>query len=53
MKSLLAGLALTTADQGRHALNGPTMGTRWSALFHTGRGFLGHGDDGAGGERGG
>lgn len=23
----------------RHALNGPTMGTRWSALFHTTTGF--------------
>ena len=23
----------------RHALHGPTMGTRWSALFHTTAGF--------------
>ena len=23
----------------RHALNGPTMGTRWSALFYTKEGF--------------
>lgn len=26
-------------DLTRHALNGPTMGTRWSALFHAPRGF--------------
>ena len=26
-------------DLTRHALNGPTMGTTWSALFHTGPGF--------------
>lgn len=25
----------TFTDLTRHALNGPTMGTRWSALFHT------------------
>lgn len=25
----------TSTDPTRHALNGPTMGTRWSALFHT------------------
>ena len=24
----------TSIDPVRHALNGPTMGTRWSALFH-------------------
>lgn len=24
----------TFTDSGRHALNGPTMGTRWSAVFH-------------------
>nr|WP_245505004.1 hypothetical protein [Rhizobium leguminosarum] len=23
----------------RHAMNGPTMGTRWSALFHMQSGF--------------
>jgi len=26
-------------DPTRHALNGPTMGTRWSALFHAAPGF--------------
>jgi thiamine biosynthesis lipoprotein len=29
----------TFTDFGRHALNGPTMGTRWSALFHMPGGF--------------
>ncbi len=28
-----------STDLVRHALNGPTMGTRWSALFHTAPGF--------------
>lgn len=28
-----------STDLVRHALNGPTMGTRWSALFHMPRGF--------------
>ncbi len=28
-----------STDFDRHALNGPTMGTRWSALFHTPSGF--------------
>lgn len=29
----------TFTDKTRHALNGPTMGTRWSALFHADMGF--------------
>ncbi|HRO16519.1 MAG TPA: FAD:protein FMN transferase, partial [Paracoccus sp. (in: a-proteobacteria)] len=29
----------TFTDRARHALNGPTMGTRWSALFHAAAGF--------------
>jgi thiamine biosynthesis lipoprotein len=29
----------TFTDLVRHALNGPTMGTRWSALFHMPHGF--------------
>ncbi|MBX4908837.1 MULTISPECIES: FAD:protein FMN transferase [Rhizobium] len=29
----------TFTDLARHALNGPTMGTRWSALFHMPDGF--------------
>lgn len=29
----------TASDLVRHALNGPTMGTRWSALFYAPRGF--------------
>lgn len=29
----------TFTDMTRHALNGPTMGTRWSALFHTAADF--------------
>lgn len=28
-----------STDPARHALNGPTMGTRWSALFHATAGF--------------
>ena len=28
-----------STDPGRHALNGPTMGTRWSALFHADAGL--------------
>lgn len=28
-----------STDRVRHALNGPTMGTRWSALFHAPAGF--------------
>ncbi len=28
-----------STEAGRIALNGPTMGTRWSALFHAGPGF--------------
>jgi thiamine biosynthesis lipoprotein len=32
-------MAKTFTDMTRHALNGPTMGTRWSALFHAPSGF--------------
>ncbi len=32
-------MAKTFTDLTRHALNGPTMGTRWSALFHAPSGF--------------
>lgn len=32
-------MAKTFTDLTRHALNGPTMGTRWSALFHAPKGF--------------
>ncbi|MCQ2005966.1 FAD:protein FMN transferase [Rhizobium sp. NRK18] len=32
-------MAKTFTDFTRYALNGPTMGTRWSALFHTPNGF--------------
>ncbi len=28
-------MSKTSTELKRHALNGPTMGTRWSALFHT------------------
>lgn len=28
-------MSKTSTDPVRHALNGPTMGTRWSALFHS------------------
>ncbi|MBN9446052.1 MAG: FAD:protein FMN transferase [Bosea sp.] len=28
-------MSKTSSDRGRRALSGPTMGTRWSALFHT------------------
>ncbi len=29
----------TFTDLVRHALSGPTMGTRWTALFFTDKGF--------------
>ena len=32
-------MSKTSTDPMRHALNGPTMGTRWSALFYTEAGF--------------
>jgi len=32
-------MSKTSIDLARHALNGATMGTRWSALFHTAEGF--------------
>jgi len=32
-------MSKTFTDLVRHALNGPTMGTRWSALFHMPHGF--------------
>lgn len=32
-------MSKTFTDMNRHALNGPTMGTRWSALFHASSGF--------------
>ncbi len=32
-------MSKTSTDLTRHALNGPTMGTRWTALFHTAPGF--------------
>ena len=32
-------MSKTSTEQMRHALNGPTMGTRWTALFHTSPGF--------------
>jgi FAD:protein FMN transferase len=32
-------MSKTFTDLTRHALNGPTMGTRWSALFHMPRSF--------------
>ncbi|MFH1797160.1 MAG: FAD:protein FMN transferase [Pseudomonadota bacterium] len=32
-------MSKTSTDLVRHALNGPTMGTRWSALFHAPRGL--------------
>ena len=32
-------MSKTSTDMIRHALNGPTMGTRWSALFFTEAGF--------------
>ena len=28
-----------SSDPVRHALNGPTMGTRWQAVFHAAPGF--------------
>ena len=35
-------MSRTSTDLVRHALNGPTMGTRWSALFHAPRGLDAH-----------
>lgn len=32
-------MSKTSTDPIRHALNGPTMGTRWSALFYAAAGF--------------
>lgn len=32
-------MSKTSTDLIRHALNGPTMGTRWSGLFHSPAGF--------------
>ena len=32
-------MSKTSTDPARHALNGPAMGTRWSALFFTAQGF--------------
>lgn len=32
-------MSKTSTELQRHALNGPTMGTRWSALFYTAPGF--------------
>ena len=32
-------MSKTSTDPSRHALNGPVMGTRWTALFHAGPGF--------------
>lgn len=32
-------MSKTSTEATRHALNGPTMGTRWSALFHAAPGF--------------
>ena len=32
-------MSKTSTDPRRHALNGATMGTRWSALFYTAEGF--------------
>jgi len=32
-------MSKTSTELARHALNGPTMGTRWSALFFTDEGF--------------
>lgn len=32
-------MSKTSTNLTRHALNGPTMGTRWSALFHAAPGF--------------
>lgn len=32
-------MSKTSTDPMRHTLNGPTMGTRWSALFYTAAGF--------------
>ncbi|MBX3574330.1 MAG: FAD:protein FMN transferase [Mesorhizobium sp.] len=35
-------MSRTSTDLVRYALNGPTMGTRWSALFHAPRGLDAH-----------
>lgn len=32
-------MSKTSTEQTRHALNGPTMGTRWQAIFHVAPGF--------------
>jgi thiamine biosynthesis lipoprotein len=32
-------MSKTPTEQTRHALNGPTMGTRWQAIFHAEQGF--------------
>ena len=32
-------MSRTSTEPVRHALNGPTMGTRWSALFFAAPGF--------------
>ncbi|MGR3527036.1 MAG: FAD:protein FMN transferase [Paracoccaceae bacterium] len=32
-------MSKTLTEQTRHALNGPTMGTRWQAIFHAEQGF--------------
>ena len=32
-------MSKTSTELVRHALNGPTMGTRWSALFYSAAGF--------------
>ena len=32
-------MSKTHTEKVRHALSGPTMGTRWTAQFHTGPGF--------------
>lgn len=32
-------MSKTSIEPARHALNGPTMGTRWSALFFAAPGF--------------
>ena len=32
-------MSKTFTERPRHALNGPTMGTRWSAVFYAGANF--------------
>ena len=32
-------MSKTSTDRKPYALNGPTMGTRWSAVIHAGAGF--------------